>query len=109
MVAFTDFGNSFFYWNWFENVLQEKHSFASEIFREQAERLCGFTEARLDDRDYFTGEYSIANIGAFPFIGGPRCNAELLAKHPNLSGWADRIEAREAVQRGLKVPVLPTQ
>ena len=51
---------------------------------------------------FVSGRYSIADIAAFPFMGGPRRDDELLAKFPSVRRWVDVIEARPAAQRGLR-------
>lgn len=68
-------------------------------------------------RDYILGDqYSIADIAIFcwvkqlrdgypsPFEGGPKCGEFLdFGSYTHVNAWLQRIEARPAVQRGLKV------
>ncbi len=106
MFNTTDFGFGFINWTHYLR-LPEKNEFAINDTRIFVERMCEIADKRLRDREYFVGDYSIADIAAIPFICRARRDEELLAPYPNLTRWADAIEAREAVQRGLAVPVVP--
>ena len=60
-------------------------------------------DARLEDRDYLAGSYSIADIACFPWVENyHRLGAEI-EKFPRLQRWHHAINQRPAVQRGLDV------
>lgn len=105
MFASTDLGvfNQFLL---FTRVLPQKDEYAIGIFQGEIDRLTNVMEDRLATRDYLASEYSIADMAAFPFFGGVRKDADFLKKHPNIGRWVENIEARPAVQNGLKVPAL---
>ncbi len=59
-------------------------------------------EARLSDREYLAGEYSLADIahaGVFGRLRGLADSGEVsLAHYPNVSAWMERIENRESYE-----------
>ncbi|MEM1432359.1 MAG: glutathione binding-like protein [Pseudomonadota bacterium] len=65
------------------------------------DRNLGVLENRLEGRDYLLGDYSIADMLAFPwaFIAKP-LGASLNA-FPRVADWRARIKARPAVQRAI--------
>jgi GST-like protein len=81
----------------------EKNPYAYDRYTNEARRLYGVLERRLGDAPYVAGSYSIADIALFPWARRhPRQGIEL-ADFPNVKRWFDAIDARPAVQRGLKV------
>ncbi len=73
-------------------------------YTDEATRLAGVLDQRLGEAEYLAGEYSIADIANFTWVGVlPFFNIPL-DKTPNLRRWHEAIAARPAVQRGLKVP-----
>ncbi len=102
MFALTDLTNSWVYRNRFKNMLPEKDAYAIELFEKDHARILAHAEKRLADRAFLCGEFSAADIAAFPQVGGPYRDKELLKAYPNLTRWADAIEARPAVKRGLR-------
>ena len=90
--------------------MPEKLPAVIQRFRTEAERLLGVMERRLSESAYLGGgDYSIADIAAFPWANVARSLlAELLgdtvASKPALRAWLDRIAARPAVLRGMAVP-----
>ena len=83
----------------------QDHSYARKRYTDEALRILGVLEKRLDGRDWIAGEFSIADImivpwlGAFGFYGGPV--AEKLAEFPRVSVYLERFNARPGVQRGV--------
>jgi glutathione S-transferase/GST-like protein len=56
-------------------------------------------DRRLADRDYLAGDYSIADMAAWPWVL-PALQGQDLAEFPNLKAWMDRVGARPAVIAG---------
>ena len=102
MFSFSDIYMAFNGRNRFKFLLPEVDEYAVANFQGEIERYLAFMNDRLADREYLLGDYSIADIAAFPFMGGPRRDDELLAKFPGVRRWVDAIEARPAAQRGLR-------
>ncbi len=95
----------------------EANAEAIERFEKEALRIFDVIESHLsgkytnEAREYFTGpgkgKYSIADIGAWPYVkglkgliqfGSPEAQA---AKFPHLHEYIDRIAQRPAVQCGI--------
>lgn len=102
MFALSDIGMAFNGRNRFKFLLPEQDEYAIANFQGEIERYLALMDDRLADRQYLLGDYSIADIAAFPFMGGPRRDDELLARFPNVRRWVDAIEARPAVKKGLR-------
>jgi GST-like protein len=83
---------------------EERVPFAIERFRKEALRLYGVLEKELGQRDYLAGEYSIADIATFPWVGRHEGHHVKLEEFPNVKRWFDAISARPAVQRGMEIP-----
>jgi GSH-dependent disulfide-bond oxidoreductase len=61
-------------------------------------------DQRLADVEFLAGDYSIADIAAFPFVARASWARIALADYSNLARWHDSIAARPAVHRGVAVP-----
>ena len=64
-------------------------------------RLYGVMERRLEDRPYLAGEYSIADMAAWPWTRGAHRLGQQWEDFPRLKDWVERIKARPAVERAL--------
>ena len=75
-------------------------------YTDESLRLAGVLDQRLGEAEYLAGEYSIADIANFTWVGAlPFFNISLDTM-PNLQRWQEAIAARPAVQRGLTVPAV---
>jgi GST-like protein len=85
-----------------------EHPVATGRYLKEVKRIFTLLNTLLEGQDYFAGEYSIADIAFFPWIRmafvHPIGEMIPVAEHKNLSAWYERINKREAVQRGLLVP-----
>ncbi len=89
--------------NHFVHYAPEKIAYGMERYTKEVERLFGVMERRLADRDYLAGEYSVADMAAFPWARlHDRLNIDA-ASFPRVAAWLARIDQRPAVQRALKV------
>lgn len=89
--------------NHFVHYAPERIAYGMERYTKETERLFGVMERRLDGRDHLAGEYSIADMAAFPWA---RLHERLkvdMARFPKVAAWLARVGERPAVQRGLKV------
>jgi GSH-dependent disulfide-bond oxidoreductase len=73
-------------------------------WQDENNRVYGVLEQALVQRDYLAGEYSIADIAAFPWIYRWSMQDIDLGRYPGVARWLERIKARPAVQRGMQVP-----
>lgn len=87
----------------FRQYAQEKIPYGIDRYTKEVERLFGVMERRLGDRDYLAGDYSIADIAAFPWVRPWKGMGQDIQSHPRLSDWLARIADRPAVKRGLAV------
>lgn len=99
------------------------HKFAGKSFDDkrprdryvdEAKRLLGVLDRRLQDRDWMLGnDYSIADIAIFPWVRnlvGFYGAGELVgfASFANVGRVLDAFVARPAVERGLQIPAKPS-
>ena len=82
-----------------------KAPYAEARYKAEAARLYGVLDARLEDRAYLSGSYSIADMATWPWISRYEWQQMDLADYPNLKRWYLEIADRPAVQRGYDVPV----
>jgi GSH-dependent disulfide-bond oxidoreductase len=81
-----------------------KLPYAITRYSNEVHRLYGVMDARLRERAFLAGDYSIADIACYPWIvhhsapGHPG-----LGDFPHLQAWFERVGARPAVQRGMAV------
>ncbi len=86
------------------------NSYPVERYRDEAKRLLGVLESRLQGREWIMGdEYTIADITTFPWVRGVDVfygGREVLEleSFPAVMAWLDRALARPASQRGLSIP-----
>ena len=85
--------------NHFSNYALEKLPYAIDRYRSEVNRLYGVLNARLADRAYVAGEYSIADIAIYPWIVPYERQGQKLEDFPHLKRWFDAIKARPAVER----------
>ena len=90
---------------WFKNNAPTNEQGLTR-YTNEAIRLAGVLDHRLGKVEYLAGEYSIADIATFPWVRALSFFNIPTDTMPNLRRWQDAIEARPAVQRGLKVPVI---
>lgn len=87
----------------FRNYAVEKIPYATDRYINEVNRLYGVMNKRLADRDYLAGDYSIADMAAFPWLRPYKNQGQDIEDFPNLKAWFDRIHARPAVERALEV------
>lgn len=107
MFVVTDLGLAFDFRFRYQVMLPRRgdapDDYAIKDLQGLVERYCARVDQRLAESRYFADDYSIADIAAIPFLGGPRADPALLAGHPHLRRWVDEVAARPAVQRGFRL------
>lgn len=87
----------------FRQYAPEQIPYAIERYTREAARLYGVLDRRLADREYIAGDYSIADIAAWPWILPYKRQGQTIEDFPNLNRWFRAVGARPAVQRGQAV------
>ncbi|MCK5713816.1 MAG: glutathione S-transferase N-terminal domain-containing protein [Hyphomicrobiaceae bacterium] len=73
--------------------------YAMDRYVNETNRLYGVLDKRLSERDYIAGDYSIADMAAYPWIVPHRRQKQNLDEFPHLKRWFGTIGARPAVKR----------
>jgi GST-like protein len=72
------------------------------LFHEpDGERLAAALERRLGEAEFLAGDYSIADIAAYPWVMRHAEYGLALDVYPALTRWSQALGARPAVQRGM--------
>ena len=83
---------------------KEQVPYGIDRYKNETRRLYGVMEKRLSDHEYLAGEYSVADIATYPWVGRHERHQVDLTDFPQVKRWFDTIGARPAVQRGMQVP-----
>jgi len=82
----------------------QKVEYAMNRFRNETARLYGVLDSQLEGQDFITGEYSIADIAAWPWIARYEWQEQDLDDFPNVKRWFNEtVGERPAVKRGAAV------
>ena len=84
--------------------LEEKVPYALDRFHKEALRLYRVLEQELSKKEFLAGEYSIADIATYPWVGRHDIHQVKLEDFPSVKRWFDKISARPAVQKGMEIP-----
>ena len=104
MVALTGLGPhsaSAHYWS---DLAVEKSAPALDYHVNFTARVYRLLDDRLADNEYLAGDYSIADMAAYPWISVSEWTTLNLEDYPNLSRWYKHVGLRPAVQRGMSLP-----
>jgi GST-like protein len=78
---------------------QRQIAYGVRRYTDETHRLYGVMDRRLEDREYLAGDYSIADMAAWPWVL-PEHQGQDLAHFPHLAAWMERVGARPAVKAG---------
>jgi GST-like protein len=82
----------------------EKIEYAMKRYRNEANRLYGVVERRLQESAFVAcGEYTIADMAIMPWMRFPERQGVVIDEYPHVKRWRDGLLARPAVERALKV------
>ena len=87
----------------FRQYAPEKIDYAYDRYTDEVNRLYGVMDKRLKDNEYLAGDYSIADMAAYPWVRPYKRQGQDLAEFPNLEAWYKRIHDRPAVARAVEV------
>jgi GSH-dependent disulfide-bond oxidoreductase len=88
----------------FRGYAPERIDYGIERYCGETHRLYGLMDRVLGERDYLAGSaYSLADMATYPWCAPVirELHAIDIAEFPHVGAWAQRIEARPAVQRGM--------
>jgi GST-like protein len=74
----------------------EKIPYAMERYVKETNRLYGVLDRRLEGRDFVAGDYSIADMAAYPWIVPHEAQGQTLSDFPNVKRWFKAIAERPA-------------
>jgi len=85
----------------FKFYAADKSSYGLERYMNEGKRLLGILDKQLRGKDYITGEYSIADMAAYPWSLGYKWIEIPVDDFPDLVRWQAIMAARPAVQKGM--------
>ena len=92
--------------NHFLKFAKEDVPYAKKRYWDEARRLYGVMDKRLEHVPYLAGEdYTIADIATYPWAARHPYHQVEIADFPNVERWFGAIGERPAVARGMAVPV----
>jgi GST-like protein len=83
----------------FVQYAPEKIPYAIDRYVKETNRLYGVLNRRLADRPFVAGEYSIADMAAYPWVMPWKRQQQNLDDFPNIRRWFDAIRARPGTVR----------
>ena len=95
---------------WFAVTDKGRTVVAVERYAEECRRLLNVLDRRLGEAPYVAGDdYTIADMAIYPWLQQYRVRVKdhvepMLQVRPNILAWIDRVGAREATARGMKMP-----
>ncbi len=84
---------------------EEKQQYAIDRFTNEINRIFGVMNARLKDRAFLAGRYSIADMACVGWVRLYRRLGQDLDEFPNLKRWLEALMARPAVDHGIHLRV----
>ena len=85
----------------FVNYAPAGQDYGLQRYKGEYERNLAVLDNRLADRDYILGDYSIADMIAFPWAFIAKSLTSSLEDFPNVAAWRGRIKTRPAVIRAI--------
>lgn len=83
----------------FSQYAPEKIPYAINRYVKETERLYGVLDKQLNDREFIAGDYSIADMAAYPWTVPYESQGIQLDEFSHVKRWFEAIKARPAVQR----------
>jgi glutathione S-transferase len=82
---------------------QRQVAYGAIRYTNEVERLYGVLDERLKGRDYICGDYSIADMASWPWTVPWKLQGIVLDQFPHLRAWFERMQARPAVAKAMKL------
>ncbi|MBI5121393.1 MAG: glutathione S-transferase N-terminal domain-containing protein [Rhodospirillales bacterium] len=87
----------------FLHFAPEKVPYAIDRYKAEAKRLYGVLNKRLGEADFLAGDYSIADMAAYPWIAVHTHQEIVISEFPHVARWLSAVGSRPAVQKGMGV------
>jgi GST-like protein len=87
----------------FRQYAPDQSAYAAERYTNEVNRLYGVMNIRLKDRPYLAGDYSIADMAAWPWARLWERQGQDIEEFPHFKRWLEAVGERPAVQRGVAV------
>ena len=83
----------------FSGYADEKIPYAIERFVNETNRLYGVLNKRLADREFITGDYSIADMACYPWAVHHKKQGQNIDDFPHLKRWLETVRDRPGTVR----------
>jgi GST-like protein len=83
----------------FAQYAPEKIPYAIDRYVKETTRLYGVLDKQLAKKEYIAGDYSIADMAAFPWVKSYEKQMQDIESFPNVKRWLDLMNQRPAVQK----------
>ena len=80
-----------------------KIPYAIDRYVKETNRLYGVLNKRLAGREFIAGDYSIADMAAYPWVVPHEAQGQNLSDFPHLKRWFETIKARPATVRAYEL------
>ena len=78
--------------------------YAIDRYQKETARLYGVLDSHLSNNEFFSEDYSIADIATYPWVARHEWHKIELTNYPSVLRWYETIGDREAVKKGMTVP-----
>lgn len=89
--------------HYFLHYAPKKNEEGMERFGKEVARLYGVLDGQLGREEFIAGDYSIADIAAWPWVYRYDWQGQKLEDYPNIARWFAAVGERDAVKRGIAV------
>ena len=85
-----------------ERFPDEQVAYGRDRYVNEANRIYGVIERRLDGREWIAGiDYSVADMAIMPWLRVPEKQGVDIADYPNVARWRQAVKERPAVRAGV--------
>jgi GST-like protein len=89
----------------FRRYAPRQIAYAIARYTDEVNRLYGVMNARLANREFLAGHYSIADMACVGWVRLAERQGQDLAQFPHLRRWFETVRARDAVKRAFAIRI----